>query len=183
MASAHMSDEFYDLVSHYLPPLPPVGPFGGRRQVSHRTVLRMIWFVLVTGCRWEDIPAEFGCSGRTAHRRLRRWEVLGVWDRLHADLLRLLRQADKLDPDTVIVDGVLLRAFGDGEHTGPNPTDRGKTRDRTHLVGRSSWRAAGHPDSRGQRQREAGQRRPLGRLYGMEPGYAYGIEKICFVPT
>ncbi|WP_020467937.1 transposase, partial [Zavarzinella formosa] len=103
MASAHMSDEFYDLVSHHLPPLPPVSPFGGRPQVSHRTVLRVIWFVLVTGCRWEDIPAEFGCSGRTAHRRLRRWEVLGIWDRLHADLLRLLRQADKLDPDTVIV--------------------------------------------------------------------------------
>jgi hypothetical protein len=28
---------------------------------------------------------------------------LGIWDRLHADVLQLLRQADKLDPDTVIV--------------------------------------------------------------------------------
>jgi hypothetical protein len=31
-------------------------------------------------------------------RRLRSWEELGIWDRLHADLLRLLRQADKLNP-------------------------------------------------------------------------------------
>jgi hypothetical protein len=31
-----------------------------------------------------------GCSGRTAHRRLRTWEELGIWDRLHADLLCLL---------------------------------------------------------------------------------------------
>ena len=32
------------------------------------------------------------------HRYLRRWEEMGVWDRLHADL--------------VIVDVVTLRAFG-----------------------------------------------------------------------
>ncbi|MCE2726377.1 MAG: fructose-bisphosphatase class III [Planctomycetaceae bacterium] len=24
-------------------------------------------FELVTGCRWEDVPLELGCSGRTAH--------------------------------------------------------------------------------------------------------------------
>ena len=67
-----------------------------------------------------------GCSGRTAHRRLRAWEEAGIWDRLHADLLRLLRQAGKLDPDMVIVDGVIVRAFGGGESTGPSPVDRRK---------------------------------------------------------
>src|SRR5262245_56344967 len=74
----------------------------------------------------EDVPAEMGCSGRTAHRRLRRWEELGIWDRLHADLLRLLRQADRRDPDLVVVDGVIVRAFGGGEQTGPSPVDRRK---------------------------------------------------------
>lgn len=126
MALACMPDEFYDLVSHHLPTEQPVGPQGGRPRVGHRIVLRVIWFVLATGSRWEDIPPEMGCSGRTAHRRLRSWEELGVWDRLHADRLRLLRQADKLDPDTVIVDGVIVRAFGGGEATGPSPVDRRK---------------------------------------------------------
>jgi transposase len=88
--------------------------------------VRVIWFVLVTGCRWEDVPAELGCSGRTAHRRLRAWEEVGIWDRAHADLLGLLKRAGKLHPDTVIVDGVIVRAFGGGEGTGPNPTDRRK---------------------------------------------------------
>ncbi len=126
MADARLPDEFYDLVSHQLPPERPVGPRGGRPRIGHRVVLKVIWFVLVTGCRWEDVPPEMGCSGRTAHRRLRDWEALGVWDRLHADLLRLLRQADKLDPDVVIVDAVLVRAFGGGEQTGPSPVDRSK---------------------------------------------------------
>src|SRR4030095_5980086 len=105
VAAAHMPEEFYDLVAHHLPPAPTRrGPRGGRPWVAHRVVMRVIWFVLATGNRWEDVPHEFGCSGRTAQRRLRAWEELGIWDRLHADLLRLLREADKLDPDLVVVD-------------------------------------------------------------------------------
>jgi transposase len=126
MASAHMPDEFYDLVSHHLPPEQPVGPKGGRPRVGRRIVLKVIWFVLATGCRYEDVPHEMGCSGRTAHRRLRPWEELGIWDRLRADLPRLLRQADKLDPDLVIVASVIVRACGGGEQTGPSPVDRRK---------------------------------------------------------
>jgi transposase len=126
MAQARMPDEFYDLVSHHLPPEQPVGPQGGRPTIPHRVVLKVLWFVLASGCRWEDVPPEMGCSGRTAHRRLQHWEELGIWDRLHADLLRLLRRDGKLDPDLAVVDSVLVRAFGGGADTGPNPTDRGK---------------------------------------------------------
>jgi transposase len=126
MASARLPDAFYDLVSHHLPPEQPVGAKGGRPCIVQRIVLKVIWFVLVTGCRWEDVPPEMGCSGRTAHRRLRFWEELGIWDRLHADLLRLLRKANQLDPHLAIVDSVLVRAFGGGEGTGPSPVDRRK---------------------------------------------------------
>jgi hypothetical protein len=84
----------------------------------------VLWFVLTTGARWEDVPPELGCSGRTAHRRLRAWDEAGIWDRLKADLLRLLKRAGKLDLDTVIIDGVSARAFGGGEATGPSPVDR-----------------------------------------------------------
>jgi transposase len=126
MAHAQMPDTFFELAVHHLPPEQPVGPKGGRPSIDHRVVLNMLWFVLVTGCRWEDVPPQLGCTGRTAHHNLRLWEEIGVWDRLHVDLLRLLRQANKLDPDLVIVDAVLVRAFGGGEQTGPSPVDRRK---------------------------------------------------------
>src|SRR6476646_5361522 len=126
MADAFMPEEFFETVDHHLPAEQPVGPQGGRHRISHRGVVRVIRFVLTTGARWEDVPSEMGCSGRTAHRRLRAWEEAGIWDRLHADLLGLLRAVDKLDPDVVIVDGVIVRAFGGGEQTGPNPVDRRK---------------------------------------------------------
>src|SRR5579871_5941425 len=109
MAHAHMPDDFYDLVSHHLPPEQPVGPKGGRPRIAHRIVLKIIWFVLASGCRSEDVPPEMGCSGRTAHRLLRFCEESCICYRLHPDSLHLLRQADKPDPDTVISDGVYVR--------------------------------------------------------------------------
>jgi transposase len=126
MADAHMPEEFFQELKPHLPPETPVGPKGGRPAIAHKIVVKVIWFVLCSGCRWEDVPMEMGCSGRTAHRRLRLWEELGIWDRLHAHLLALLRKAGLLDPHLAIVDSVLVRAFGGGEATGPSPVDRGK---------------------------------------------------------
>src|SRR5436309_14123130 len=139
MAGARMPPGFYKLAAHHLPPEHPVGPAGGRPVVEHRLVLKVLWFVLASGCRWEDVPPELGCSGRTGQRYLRHWEELGCWARLHADLLRLLRQAGKLDPDLVIVDAVIVRAFGGGEQTGKSPVDRGKRARNT----RCWWTATG----------------------------------------
>lgn len=126
MAKAQMPLEFYQELLPHLPPEQPVGDQGGRPRVSHLVAMKVIWFVLVTGCRWEDVPKELGCSGRTAHRRLQLWESLGIWDRLHVHLLGLLRKAGELELDTVVVDSVTVRAFGGGEETGPNPVDRRK---------------------------------------------------------
>src|SRR3954464_3129169 len=106
-----MPEAFCKLAATHLPPGQPVGRQGVRPCLDHRVALKVLWFVLAKGCRWEDVPPELGCAGMTAPRCVRRWEEMGVWDRLHVDLLRLLRRADKLDHDLVIVDAVLVRAF------------------------------------------------------------------------
>jgi transposase len=126
MSQAHMPERFMEELEAHLPPEQPVGPRGGRPAIGHAMVMKVIWFVLSTGCRWDDVPAEMGCSGRTAHRRLQRWEELGIWDRLHMHLLKLLRKTGKLDPHVAIIDSVIVRAFGGGEGTGPSPVDRRK---------------------------------------------------------
>ena len=127
MANARMPDGFYEELEPHLPPEKTVGPQGGRPPVAHRIVMKVIWFVLASGSRWQDVPLELGCSGRTAHRRLREWEEMGVWDRLHVHLLKLLRKAGQFDPHIAIIDGVVVRAFGGGDATGPSPVDRRKT--------------------------------------------------------
>jgi transposase len=126
MAQAQMPDEFYEIAVHHLPPEEPVGPQGGRPATDHYTILRVIWYVLVTGIRWRDVPAELGCCGETARSRLRDWEEQGIWDRLHLDMLRLLRRDGQLEHETAIIDSTQVRAFGGGVKTGPSPVDRRK---------------------------------------------------------
>lgn len=127
MATGWMPAEFLEVARPLLPEDKPVGASGGRPRVGNAVALRVIWYVLTTGIRWEDVLQAMGCSGRTAHRRLREWQALGIWDALHTRLLELLNHAGKLALDIVVIDSTQVPAPGGGEATGPNPTDRGKT--------------------------------------------------------
>ena len=51
MADACLPERFYELARPMLPPEKEIGPRGGRPAKSHRVVLKVIWFVLVTSCR------------------------------------------------------------------------------------------------------------------------------------
>jgi transposase len=121
-----MPEKFFELAQPLLPPEKEPGPEGGRRPKAHRTVLKVIWFVLVTGCRWKDVPEEMGCCGETARTRLQAWEHAGIWNAIHHLLLTMLRHENQLHLETVIIDTTQVRAFGGGEATGPSPVDRRK---------------------------------------------------------
>jgi transposase len=126
MADARMPEAFYEVVVSLLPPEKEPGPQGGRRAVGHHTVLKVIWFVLVTGCRWKDVPQEIGCCGETGRTRLQAWERAGIWSEIHHLFLTRLNHEKHLHLETAIIDSTQVRAFGGGEATGPSPVDRRK---------------------------------------------------------
>lgn len=126
MADACMPDRYFELASPLLPAEKEIGPQGGRPRISHYVVLKVVWFVLVTGCRWKDVPQEMGCCGETARSRLQAWERAGIWTKLHHLLLTMLNQEKQLDLKTSIIDSTQVRAFGGGDETGPSPVDRRK---------------------------------------------------------
>lgn len=126
MADARMPERFYELAQPMLPAEKEVGPRGGRPRIGHHCVLKVIWFVLATGCRWKDVPHEMGCCGETARMRMQAWERAGLWSRLHQLLLTMLRKANELHLETVVIDSTQVRAFGGGDATGPSPVDRRK---------------------------------------------------------
>lgn len=123
---ARMSQGFYEIAVVHLPEQRSPGPKGGRPRIAHHIVLKVIWFVEVTGCRWKDVPKEMGCTGETARTRLREWEKAGIWDAIHRNVLTMLRKHGQLDTSTAIIDSTLVRAFGGGDKTGPSPVDRRK---------------------------------------------------------
>ena len=49
----------------------------GRPRADDRRTVEGIVRVLITGCRWQDLPREYGAP-TTVWRRLRRWEEEGV---------------------------------------------------------------------------------------------------------
>lgn len=106
-----VDDRLWALVEPLIPPpAPPRGP-GGRPPVPDRCALEGILFVLTTGCRWRDLPAELGCgSGHTAWRRLRAWQRAGVWDRLHRVVLEECSAAGLVDWSRASIDAVSVRA-------------------------------------------------------------------------
>ena len=107
---------------------------GGPARISNRAALAGILFVLRHGLRWRDLPQELGYgSGVTCWRRLRQWQALGVWAGVHRTLLNWLGDLGAIDWTRASLDSTSVRAKRGGEHTGPNPVDRGKAGSKFHL--------------------------------------------------
>lgn len=119
MAKPLVADELWEVVEPILPPLVE-SPKGGRPPVGNREALTGIIFVLKTGIPWEDLPQEMGCGcGMTCWRRLRDWQKVGVWDKLHLLLLDGLNGADAIDWSRVLIDSSSVRAVGGGQKPVP----------------------------------------------------------------
>jgi transposase len=121
MAKQLVSDELWTIIEPLLPPAPP-RPKGGRPRLSDRAALTGILFVLKTGIQWEWLPQEMGCgSGMTCWRRLRDWQQAGVWQRVQRELLRRLRQAERIDFARASLDNAFVRAKGGAKKRARTP--------------------------------------------------------------
>ena len=87
-----------------LRPLFPAPSRRGRPRADDRQTVEAILYVLRTGCRWGDLPREYG-SHVTAWRRLRRWEEEGVWEHVWRAALASLDEAERLCWETAYLDG------------------------------------------------------------------------------
>src|SRR5881397_1014165 len=70
----------------------------------------------------------------TCWRRLRDWQLAGVWDLIHFALLDWLARDDRIDWSRAVVDSCSIRPVYGGDQTGPNPTDRAKRGSKRHLT-------------------------------------------------
>jgi transposase len=129
-----VSDDLWEAAQPLLPPELCTG-HGGTPRVPHRAALAGILYVLRHGLRWRDLPLELGYgSGSTCWRRLRQWQERGIWRRVHQVILNWLGDLDAIDWSRASLDSISVRAKRGGEHTGPNPIDRGKAGSKYHLL-------------------------------------------------
>ena len=105
MRNTELADEQWGSLAPLLPPRRP----RGRPRADDRKTLNGILYVLRTGCRWEDVPREFG-SSTTCWRRLKAWEEDGTWEKVWRGLLTLLDERENLDWGRVSLEGSFISA-------------------------------------------------------------------------
>ncbi len=85
-------------------PLLPVPRREGRPRADDRRTVEGILYVLRTGCRWKDLPSEYG-SAVTCWRRFVAWEADGTWARIWQALLPTLDTAARMAWAQALLDG------------------------------------------------------------------------------
>jgi transposase len=74
-------EELDDVKWNKIAPFLPPHAKEGRPRAHDRSIINGILYVLITGCRWVDLPKRYG-DDSTANRRLKNWENLGAWKKV-----------------------------------------------------------------------------------------------------
>jgi len=87
-----LSDIEWQLVADIFPPAPPPRSRGMPR-TPFRKVVNTFLSVLITGCRWCDLPrGPQWASKSAAHRWLQRWQVDGTLVAMQARILGIAEE-------------------------------------------------------------------------------------------
>jgi transposase len=110
LGQALVPDGLWDIVGPLIPAQRERPQGGGTRYVDDRAVFTAIVYVLTTDCAWRHLPAEFGVSKATAHRRFLAWTQAGLWRRLHRAVLDRLGEQASIDWFRAVLDAASVRA-------------------------------------------------------------------------
>jgi len=105
----------WELLNSLLPSEPEVR-WKGQPPAPFRPILNTIFYVLITGCRWCDVPVGPKWGKRTtSHRWLGTWLSDGTLKKMKARLLGAAHLAGKIDWSNGSIDGSFAAGKGGGE--------------------------------------------------------------------
>mgnify|MGYP005859942057 FL=1 len=129
-----MPGKLWKLLKKHLPKEPKVRK-PGRPRVNTRDVLDGIWHVLWTGCQWKSIEKEwFHVSSSVLHERFQTWQKQDLFEKLFKKMVKYYARECKIGWKWQSVDSMMSPAPLGGCETGKNPTDRGKSGSKVHLL-------------------------------------------------
>ena len=107
----------------------------GRPRIAHRNVVDGLWYIMWTGCQWKAVKSEwFGVSSSVLHERFQTWQEDGCWERIMKRVARFYARERRIAWQWQSMDSKSVPAPLGGEGTGRNPTDRGKSGSKIHLL-------------------------------------------------
>src|SRR5260370_32416018 len=120
MARIHLTDKQWAFIC----PLLPLPACTGRPRADGRRAVGGILYVLIRGCRWEDLPRVYGAP-TTVWRRLKCWGEEGVWERIWRAALATLDANGQLDWSLAFLDGSFAPAKRGGDKVGLTKKGKG----------------------------------------------------------
>lgn len=81
----------------------------GRPRCDDRTTINGIIYVLISGCRWSEMPKRYG-SKSTVHLRLQNWQQKGIWKNILSGIIKSAHQSGKLQLQKVSIDSSSISA-------------------------------------------------------------------------
>jgi len=99
MKYQELSDKQWNMIESHL----PKHASTGRPRYDDRKILNGIIYVLIAGCRWDEMPKRYG-DDSTANRRLNRWQQEGIWKKILSNLIKSAHKQNKLNLQKISVD-------------------------------------------------------------------------------
>ena len=137
-----LSDLEWRLFADIFPPSPPKRG-RGMPPVPVRHVLNTLLYILITGCRWCDVPRGPQWASKSAtHRWLQRWQADGTLAAMQARILGIAEEQGMIRWEYGAVDGAFSPWQGWGRGHRPRGERQGDPdpqphRRRRHAVGAS----------------------------------------------
>ena len=142
-----LSDLEWRLFEDIFPPAPPERG-RGMPPVPFRQILNTLLYILITGCRWCDVPRgpQWGSKSAT-HRWLQRWQADGTLAAMQARILGIAEERGMIRWAYGAVDGAFSPWQGWGRGGRPR---RERQRSPDSQPDRRGRYAPGEPDHAGQ---------------------------------
>ncbi len=99
MRFTELTDKQWETMQKHLPK-PAV---TGRPRCDDRTTVNGIIYVLISGCRWTELPATYG-SKSTAHRRFQYMQQEGIWKNILSGAIKSAHKSGKLNLEKISID-------------------------------------------------------------------------------
>jgi putative transposase len=129
-----LPDRLWKMLKKYLPKTSKERK-RGRPRAEDRNVLDGIWYVLWTGCQWKSIQKEwFQVSSSVLHERFQTWQSQGLFEKLFRAILKSYARECGIRWRWQSIDSMMSPSPLGGSKTGKNPTDRGKSGSKIHLL-------------------------------------------------
>jgi putative transposase len=124
MYPSDLKDKEWEMIRHHFE---YKNGYGNRAVHTRRALVNGILYVVKTGCQWRMLPKDFP-PWKTVYGYFRRLSLMGVWERVLEDLVKLkrLKYNRNETPSMMIIDAQSVKNAGKGEQRGFDGGKKGK---------------------------------------------------------